>query len=68
MERSARVYRIPRGRGGVLTGLCAGIAEHLGIDPLVVRFGVALLCFVPVGGLAAILLYFLFSLYTPVKP
>ncbi len=67
MERTARVYRIPRGRGGWLLGLCAGIGEHLGVDPLVVRLPMAILCFVPLGGFAAIVLYFLFALTTPVK-
>ena len=67
MERTPRVYRVPRGQGGMVYGLCAGIGEHLGIDPLVVRFALALLVFVPMSGLIVAVIYVLFALNTPVK-
>ena len=67
MERAPRVVRKPRGKGGVLLGLCAGIGAHLGIDPLVIRFGLLLLVFVPPAGLSVIVLYLLFSLFVPVE-
>jgi phage shock protein PspC (stress-responsive transcriptional regulator) len=68
MERTPRVYRVPRGQGGLVYGLCAGIGEHLGIDPLVVRFALALLIFVPLSGLIVAVLYVIFALNTPVRP
>jgi phage shock protein PspC (stress-responsive transcriptional regulator) len=68
MERTPRVYRVPRGQGGVVYGLCAGIGAHLGIDPMVIRFALALLVFVPMSGLIVVLLYMLFAVNTPVQP
>jgi phage shock protein PspC (stress-responsive transcriptional regulator) len=67
MERTPRVYRVPRGQGGVLFGLCAGIGEHLGVDPIVIRIAFALLFTVPVGGFSVAVWYVVFSLLTPVK-
>jgi len=43
----ARLHRRPRGQ--VLAGVCTGVAEHLGLDPLVIRFAFVLLTMV--GGL-----------------
>jgi phage shock protein PspC (stress-responsive transcriptional regulator) len=54
-----------RGQGGVLLGLCAGIGEHLGIDPLLVRLVMLLAMFVATGGLAVLAIYLLFSLFVP---
>jgi phage shock protein PspC (stress-responsive transcriptional regulator) len=68
MERTPRVYRVPRSRGGWLFGLCAGIAAHLGVDPLVVRIVFLLLFTVPLGGASVLVIYLLFGLLTPVKP
>jgi phage shock protein PspC (stress-responsive transcriptional regulator) len=65
MERCARVLRKRRDRGGVLLGLCAGIGAHLGVDPVVIRFGLLLLVFLPPAGLCVILIYVLFSLFVP---
>jgi phage shock protein PspC (stress-responsive transcriptional regulator) len=67
MER-APLYRVRRGQGGVLLGLCAGIGNHLGVDPIFVRLVMVLLFFVPVGGFAVAPIYFLFALFTPVRP
>jgi phage shock protein C len=63
--RSARLIRRRKGRGGVLLGLCAGIGEHLGYDPLLVRLVFVLLLFVLPGGLSVALIYLLFSLFVP---
>jgi phage shock protein PspC (stress-responsive transcriptional regulator) len=49
----------------VLLGLCAGIGEHLGIDPLLVRLVLLLAMFVATGGLAVLAIYLLFSLFVP---
>lgn len=65
MERSPRVYRRRRTRGGVLLGLCAGIGAHLGVDPIIVRLLLILLLFLPPAGLAVIIIYLLFSLFVP---
>lgn len=64
--RSPRLLRRPKGKGGVLLGLCAGIGEHLGYDPLLVRLIFVLLLFLPPGGLAVALIYLLFALFVPV--
>lgn len=64
--RSPRLLRRPKGKGGVLLGLCAGIGEHLGCDPLLVRLIFVLLLFLPPGGLAVALIYLLFALFVPV--
>ncbi|MCB1220352.1 MAG: PspC domain-containing protein [Planctomycetales bacterium] len=66
MQRTDRVLRVPRGKGGVLLGLCAGMGNHLGIDPVVIRFILLALMFLTIGGLAVPLIYLLFSLFVPV--
>lgn len=66
MQRSDRVLRLSRGKGGILLGLCAGMGQHLGIDPLVIRFALVLLMLLAVGGLAVPLIYLLFALFVPV--
>lgn len=63
--RAARLRRRPKGQGGVLLGLCAGIGEHLGLDPILIRLVFILLLFVAPGGLAVALIYFLFALFVP---
>ena len=68
MERTPRVYRVPKGQGGLVLGLCAGIGEHLGVDPVLVRFALLLLLTVPIGGFSVFLVYLIFGLLTPVKP
>jgi phage shock protein PspC (stress-responsive transcriptional regulator) len=67
MERAPRVLRKPRGKGGVLLGLCAGLAAHLGLDPLVIRFGLLLLMLLAPAGLAVPVLYLIFALFVPVE-
>ncbi|MEZ5339488.1 MAG: PspC domain-containing protein [bacterium] len=66
MQRTDRVLRVPRGKGGVLLGLCAGMGRHLAIDPVVIRFLLLMLMFLTIGGLALPLLYLLFALCVPV--
>ena len=66
MQRSERVLRIPRGRGGILLGLCAGMGRHLGLDPLLIRLCLVLLSLLTIGGLAVPLVYLLFALFVPV--
>ena len=65
MQRAENIRRKRRTKGGVLTGLCAGIAAHLGVDPVLVRLTLTLLTLLHYAGLAVILVYFLFSLYVP---
>lgn len=65
--RSPRVLRRRRGQGGVILGLCAGFGAHLGLDPLIIRFGLLLLALLSPAGLAVILLYVIFALCVPVE-
>ncbi len=62
-----RIYRKHRADGGVWMGLCAGIGEHLGLDPVLIRLGIVLLA-IQTAGLAVILVYVLFSLFVPFEP
>jgi len=68
MERTPKLYRMRKGEGGVLMGLCAGLGAHLGIDPVVVRLAAVLLAAMSYAGLAVIVVYFLFSLFVPYGP
>lgn len=68
MERTPRLLRQRRGKGGVLLGLCAGIGAHLGLDPVFVRLVWLVLTFLPVGGLALVPLYVIFALCVPLEP
>lgn len=68
MERTPRLYRRTRQRGGVLLGLCAGIGAHLGIDPAIIRLGALLLAVLNVAGLAVVVLYVIFALCIPLEP
>ena len=62
MERSPRLWRKSRSEGGILLGLCAGIGEHLGIDPVLVRLVMILLTVLHYAGLAVIIIYLIFGL------
>lgn len=42
------------GEDRIVAGVCAGVARHLGIDPIIVRIGVVALTFI---GLAGLILY-----------
>jgi phage shock protein C len=66
--RSVKLYRRRRTEGGVLLGLCAGIGDHLGLDPVFVRLILIMLLFLNPGGLALVLIYLLFSLLLPYEP
>jgi phage shock protein PspC (stress-responsive transcriptional regulator) len=65
MQRTAQLRRRRRDDGGVLLGLCAGIGDHLGVDPILVRMVVIAALFLALGGLSIVLLYVLFSLFVP---
>ena len=65
MQRTAQLRRRRRTAGGVLLGLCAGIGEHLGVDPILVRMVMVAAMFLTVAGLAVPILYALFSLFVP---
>jgi phage shock protein PspC (stress-responsive transcriptional regulator) len=62
-----RLYRVPRGHGGILLGLCAGIGKHLNTDPVLIRMVFILLVLLVPAGLAALLVYLLFGLVVPVE-
>lgn len=68
MERAPRVYRHTRQQGGILLGLCSGIAAHLGVDPVVIRLALALLTLTLTAGLAVPVVYLLFALFIPFEP
>jgi len=68
MQRADRIWRKRRKEGGVLLGLCAGIGEHLGLDPVLIRFVLVMLSVLLPAGLAVIVVYFLFALFVPYAP
>jgi phage shock protein PspC (stress-responsive transcriptional regulator) len=68
VQRADRIWRRRRKDGGVLMGLCAGIGEHLGVDPVLVRLALVLLTLLPPAGLSVIVVYFLFALFVPYAP
>ncbi len=47
----------------VIAGVCAGIADYLGIDPTIVRVGYLIFTFLGVG--SPVLLYFILALIIP---
>jgi phage shock protein C len=59
-----RLYRNPEAR--VVTGLCAGIADYLGIDPWIVRIGM-MLAMVPFF-IQTVAAYFIASALIPERP
>jgi phage shock protein PspC (stress-responsive transcriptional regulator) len=67
MQRTDKLLRKSRQRGGVILGLCAGIGAHLGYDPVLVRFVLLLLVALPTAGLSVALLYVIFGLCLPVE-
>lgn len=52
-----------RPRDGWIAGVCAGLAEHLNVDPLLVRIGFIALLFV--GVLPALILYVVLWIAVP---
>lgn len=66
--RAPKIWRRRRNAGGVLTGLCAGIGAHLGLDPVLIRLALVLLALLPPAGLSVIVVYFLFALFVPYEP
>jgi phage shock protein C len=66
--RTARLYRRRKDEGGVLLGLCAGVGDHLGLDPVFVRLVFVALLFLNPGGISLMLIYLLFSLLLPYEP
>ena len=55
----ARLTRIPRGRGGVIAGVSAGIAEGLGLSVTLVRLLFVIFAITGLGELAYIVLWVL---------
>lgn len=49
----------------MICGVCSGIGEYLGVDPTLVRLGVALFCLVAGIGLFG---YFIMAVIIPEKP
>jgi phage shock protein PspC (stress-responsive transcriptional regulator) len=68
VERTPRLLRQRRGKGGMLLGLCAGIGAHLGLDPVFIRLVWLMLTLLPVSGLSMLLLYVIFALCVPFEP
>jgi len=54
-----------RKKGKVLLGLCAGLGEYFGIDPLIVRLGFLLGFFTLTSGLALVVFYLIAALLVP---
>lgn len=55
-----------RSRKGMIGGVCAGIADYLGVDPTVVRVIAVVLVFVSFG--AAVFAYLLLMICIPKEP
>ena len=49
----------------ILCGVCGGVGEYLGVDPVIVRIIVLILCFAVGGGL---IIYILAAILMPKKP
>ena len=58
-----RLYRSEDDR--ILAGVCGGLGEHFGIDPVIIRIIMVILVFT--GG-PGIILYLLFWLFIPRQP
>ena len=68
MDGNKGYKRLYRGRQGrLITGLCQGLGEYFGVDPVIIRL-IALLALFSTMGLAVIVLYFVFTLIVPRKP
>lgn len=59
-------WRLQRSQDAVAGGVCAGIADRLGVDPAVTRILAVLLCFMTLG--AGVILYFVLWAALPLKP
>jgi phage shock protein C len=62
-EPTKRLYRARSGR--MIAGVCAGLGDFFGIDPTLVRLGVAIMTFLYPG---LILAYLLMMLIVPEEP
>lgn len=58
-----RLYRIPS--EGMIGGVCAGLGEHLVIDPTIIRLIFVVLL---ISGGSGLLIYLIMLLIVPVKP
>ncbi len=58
-----RLYRIPS--QAMIGGVCAGLGEHLVIDPTIIRLVFVLLFF---GGSSGLWIYLIMWLIVPLKP
>jgi len=58
-----KLYRIPS--EGMIGGVCAGLGEHLVIDPTILRLAFVLLL---LGGGSGFWIYLIMWLIVPVKP
>lgn len=56
--------KLRRSRNKMIAGVCAGIAEYLGLDPTLVRVGYVLLSMLSVG-FPGLLLYIILMLVMP---
>ena len=63
MNETKKLYRIPS--EGMIGGVCAGLAEYLGIDPTLVRL---LFVFLALTGSAGIWVYLIMLVVVPVRP
>lgn len=59
-----RLYKSEDNR--VLCGVCGGLGEFFGIDPVIIRLIWAILCFVPVG--SGVLFYIIAAIIIPRRP
>lgn len=59
-----RLYKSEDNR--VLCGVCGGLGEFFGIDPVIIRLIWAILCFVPAG--SGVLFYIIAAIIIPRRP
>jgi phage shock protein C len=60
---SKRLFRSKRER--MISGVCGGLAQYLGLDPTIIRLIFILLFFAPPSG---VLIYLILWLITPEEP
>lgn len=55
----ARLQRIPRGQGGLIAGVCAGVADGLGLSPTLVRLLFVVFAVTGIGEIVYLVLWVL---------
>lgn len=54
---ASTLQRIPRGQGGMIAGVCAGLAQRFGVSTALMRVGFVIFGLVGAGELAYLILW-----------